>query len=504
MTVPVHSHNPHQLLQRVNPVELNVSQPVHFIAIGGVGMSGLAKVLLKHGFMVSGSDIELSSYAKALVDLGAQVSIGHQAQNIPENALVVCSTAIKPDNPEWIEAQRQNLQIVHRSDLLNGILKLFEAPVAITGTHGKTTITGMVGSVLVDGQLDPTIIAGGKIPGFKTNAVCGDSKQYVVIESDESDGTMARYQPLYLAISNLEFDHPDHYPDGLNGVIQAFENYLQQLPPMTTVFFNVACPETLKLFQRFQHQLKAISVYCGDLGNNSSSLGFRPDYWLEDVQLHAEGGYQGQCWSRLGQVGQAWLQVPGEHNLYNAMITIAIATELGVSFESARRTLENFKGMGRRFDKLAQVNGAWVVDDYAHHPTEVLATLNAAKGFNQQRGRVIAVFQPHRYTRLKSLWSEFLNSFGPADEVIVMDVYAAGDEHDPEYNSLNFAKQLRDEIQHPCVDYWQGHDFDAFTQKLGSSLTAGDCLVLMGAGDITQLAHQVATIGQTQKDGVSK
>ena len=469
---------------------LTVETPIHFVGIAGVGMSALAKVLLSRGFKVSGSDMAENSYSQSLTELGATIHIGHAASNIPRGSQVVVSTAIQESNPEIKEAKAQGYDLYHRSELLSAIEKLYQNSIAITGTHGKTTMTGMLGAILVEGGLDPTIIAGGKLPVFNTNAVCGKSNDYLVIESDESDGTMARYRPKYLVIGNLEFDHPDHYPGGMEAVIRAFEDYLACLSPDTMVFFNVADPETRNLYEKIRDHLIAIAVYCGEPDDR---MDYRPDYWLEKIELHAEGSYQAQCWHRHGQLGQCWLQVPGQHNVYNAMLAIAVAHTLNVPFVDSRRALENFKGMGRRFDKLANLNGAIIIDDYAHHPTEVIATLEAAKAFNQQRGRVIAIFQPHRYQRFESLWNDFLSAFERANEVILLDVYGAGEPPIDGINSRRFYELLRE--HHHCVDYWIGTDYDAMAKHLANILTFGDCLVLMGAGDITQLAHKVAAYG---------
>lgn len=474
--------------QKTTPISLNKTTPIHLIGIGGVGMSALAKVLLKQGYKVSGSDMAENAYSKACASLGATVYIGHNSSNLPENSLVVCSTAIDTQNPEIQKAKENNLQIIHRSELLAAIEKQFLTPIALTGTHGKTTMTGMMGSVLLEAKLDPTIIAGGKLPQLESNAVCGENNNYLVFESDESDGTMARYQPKYLVISNLEFDHPDHYPDGLNGVITAFENYLASLPQDTTVIFNVACPETTKLYKKYQHALNAVSVYCGE-DSSVAELGFRPQYWLENTRLHAEGGFTAEVWNFAGELGKIWLQVPGVHNLHNALLCVAVGHLLNIDFPVMRRALENFKGMGRRFEILGKINNAIVVDDYAHHPTEVDVTLEAAKKYNQQRGRVIAVFQPHRYQRLSALWDDFLKVFSRADEVIILDVYAAGDEPIDKINSERFASELISVSGLESVEYWPGQNFQLMAERLKKILTEGDLLITMGAGDITKLGR---------------
>lgn len=464
------------------PLILDKARPVHFIGVGGVGMSALAKILLEQGFRVSGSDAKESSYLTMLRELGGNVSARHHASQVPGNAIVVLSSAITPENEEVRQAEELKLPLYHRSDLLREILKRHEVAIGITGTHGKTTITGMTGLVLEEGGLEPTIVGGGKILKLHTNAKAGKDCHYAVAELDESDGTVTQYQPAISVIANLELDHPDHYQGGLDAVRQTFRNYLDALQSGQRVLFNMDCPVTRELYPQYAPMLDGVKVY-------PESIPEEPDnqsYFLRDVAPHTEGGYQGELYQGHERLGMLWLQIPGRHNLGNAMFAAIIGHRLGIPFDAIQRAIENFTGIGRRFERLGHCNGACIVDDYAHHPTEIKATLQAAREFNRQRGRVIAMFQPHRYQRFQALWEEFQGAFSDADEVIVTDVYAAGEPPLENVTSERFAQSLN----HPAAEYWPSSgDWGLVVARLKTILTPGDLLITMGAGDITQVGR---------------
>ncbi len=468
--------NPH-------PFTLEKARPVHFIGTGGVGMSALARILLEQGFTVSGSDAKESAYLDMLRSLGGQVYAQHESRHVPDNAIVVASSAIRSNNPEAEEAGKRGLPIYHRSDLLRELLKKYECAIGLTGTHGKTTMTGMTGLVLEAGGLDPTIIAGGKIPQLNSNAKTGKDWKYAVAELDESDGTVIQYQPKYSVIANLELDHPDHYQDGLEALKQTFRTFLGALGKDNAVIFNRDCPVTETLYQQYAHSVKPISAY-------PDTVPEQPDgktYYFRNAMVNLEGGYQGDLYKGQEMLGTLWLQVPGRHNLHNAMFAAIIGHELGIPFEQIRRALENFTGMGRRFEKVGEFNGARIVDDYAHHPTEVRATLQAARDYNRHKGRVIAMFQPHRYQRLQTLWDDFLAAFEDADEVIIVDVYSAGEALMEGVTADRFVQ----EMDHPSAEYWPSVDTELVIARLKAILTPDDLLITMGAGDITQIGRKL-------------
>lgn len=481
-TQPVNTHNLQHLNQpNPHPLVLDKATPVHFIGAGGVGMSALAKVLLAQGFPVSGSDAKDGPYLQMLQELGATTYVSHEAAHVPKNAVVVASSAITMNNPEAQAAQSQGLPIFHRSDLLREILRQFDVAIGLTGTHGKTSMTGMTGLVLEAGGLDPTIIAGGKIPGLGTNAKTGKDTRFAVAELDESDGTVVQYRPQISVIANLELDHPDHYQGGLEAVKDTFSRYLSQLDRTCKVLFNMDCPVTRELWKQHGHLVESLKVYTLTVPEDPDEK----TYFVQNVMTHLEGAYQAELYRGYDCLGTIWLQVPGRHNLSNAMMAAIIGYLQDIPFDDIRRALENFTGMGRRFERLGTVNGALVVDDYAHHPTEVQATLKGAREYNQHRGRVIAMFQPHRYHRLQTLWDDFVQSFEDADEVIIADVYGAGE---APIDGIS-GKALADAIDHPAVEYWPSADWELVVARLKAMLTKDDLLITMGAGDITRVGR---------------
>jgi UDP-N-acetylmuramate--alanine ligase len=463
------------------PLRLDKSVPVHFIGIGGIGMSGLAKLLVETGFTVSGSDPAENANTKALAAQGATIHHQHVAENVPLNGMIIATTAINPQNPEIRQALEHNIPIYHRSDLLREILQGpeigHEVTIGMTGTHGKTTITGMTGLVLQAGGLEPTIVAGGKIPGLETNAVLGASRKYAVAELDESDGTIVKYTPTLSAVTNLELDHADHYTGGLADLFKTFHTFLGNLKPGSKVLYNLDCPNTVQLMSEAPGRIEA-------LGFSLEPNHPQAKYHVTDVRAVAGAGYAANLYYGGEKLGELALTVPGRHNLANAIVAAGIGHQLGVPFEAIRQALKEFKGMGRRFDIVGEYNGATLVDDYAHHPTEVQVTLQAARERAQATGgRVIAVFQPHRFTRLQALWNEFLGCFDAADRMYLTDVYAASEEPIPGVTSEAFAQA------HGKARYI-GADFDAIRKELKTVAQPGDFILSMGAGSITKLLRE--------------
>jgi UDP-N-acetylmuramate--alanine ligase len=425
------------------------------------------------GYTVSGSDVKPSHLTEQLVAMGCSIHIGHAAGNLPPApATVVISTAVPADNAELQAARLQGYSIIHRSDLLQALLqgKPLGHPnsVGVIGTHGKTSITGMAGLVLIAAGLNPTVIAGGLLPGLNTNALWGGAeRQWVVAELDESDQSFLLYRPTYTIFTNLEMDHPDHYPGGFAQMIQLFEQYFHQLPTGCTVIFNQDCPESVRVLERAGKHLKIIPV----------SLKGSPDGYAVYHPSVSGLGYTAKVLHREVRIGQLTLNVPGRHNLMNALQTVALAHHIGVPIETVQTALEAFTGMGRRFERVGQHNEAWLIDDYGHHPTEVKATLKAAKELSK---RVTVVFQPHRYSRLASLWADFCHAFTDADRVFITDVYAAGENPLPDFNAEALARELQ-------AEYLPKTQWDAMRQLVLNDTQPGEIVLSMGAGDITQL-----------------
>jgi UDP-N-acetylmuramate--alanine ligase len=492
------AHSPQTLQFGHTVPTVSTTTPIHFIGVGGIGMSGLAQVLLEAGVSVSGSDNQANANTQRLQALGATITVPQQATNVPANALVVLSTAIAPNNPERQQSERLGLPTVHRADMLaqilHGPLLNHQQTVGITGTHGKTTITGMLGMALLAANSNPTVVAGGLLPGLQTNAVLGQcnaqgQRPIAVAELDESDQSLTCYRPTHSVISNIELDHADHYPGGLAQIIEVFNTYLQQLPTGAQVFVNADCPNTRLLLDKWPTHVQAVWLSVNTTApDKPASPNNGPYYTVTDACETAEG-YQSASIACDGlPVATLHLSVPGQFNLFNAMAALAVAHQLGVSLTPVVEALNGFTGMGRRFERLKTINGACLVDDYGHHPTEIMATLAGTKALchantSGKTGRVMVVFQPHRYSRLKALWPQFIAAFDNADAVWITDVYGAGEGPEAGPDSETFAKA----ITHPNVTYLPKADWPLFVANLPQQLQAGDIMLSMGAGDITQL-----------------
>ena len=453
----------------------------YFIAIGGVGMSGLAKYLLENGCEVSGSDIVDSKYIDKLRKLGATVYIGQKKENVPSDAVVVASTAIRENNPEMVRARELGLKVYHRSDILAEISRWGKFFLGYSGTHGKTTTSGLSSYVMEKAGLKPSFVVGGIIPELGINAHSQDGK-YFAAELDESDGTIVKYAPNVCVINNLEADHLDFYKDGLKSILETFEKFISNIPESSIVLVNKDCKATMSL-----HSHKTLTFGMEDADYTARNVRFMSDCTVFDVY------YKDEFLTDLTII------LRGKHNVYNALSVLASLHQAGVDVNLVKPHFATFSGMGRRFQKVAEFDGVTVYDDYAHHPTEIKATLSSAEGMTDKR--VIAVFQPHRYTRLKNLWKEFLDAFQGVDKVVVTDVYAASEDEIEGINSKKFAKELAEHIDIPC-EYIGGSIADV-AQKLYPELRENDVVIGLGAGTITNLSkellnqnNEVASIGR--------
>ncbi|MBY0450103.1 MAG: UDP-N-acetylmuramate--L-alanine ligase [Cyanobacteria bacterium] len=487
---------------QTNSAELDLSQKpaVHFIGIGGIGMSGLAKLLLESGFQVSGSDLRENSQTQHLQALGATLRIGPHQENLdwvkqtlgksPDNRVTVISTAVKSDNPELKQIQTLGLPIFHRSALLKALLHspvfAYQDVVGVTGTHGKTTVTGMLGSILNTENHQGTVIAGGRLPGFATNAILGPVGGVAVAELDESDGSLVEYQPTVSIINNIELDHADHYTEGLEGVLRVFRQYVGSLRPGSRVFLNGDCPQTKRLFLNggFEHvQVIWLSWYRPELTSGYSIECIGPS--LGVIRYH-------ETQTVLGNIQ---LQVPGQHNLWNALVSAAVSHHLGYEWDLIQSVLQQFSGMGRRFELVSTFRGIQWVDDYAHHPTEVQATIEAAReklSKQSEPGRLWVVFQPHRYSRLQALWGDFLNAFdGIEGGLFFSDVYSAGEPEIDSATASAFCQEWNLSAKRAVSAYYvPSPPFDSLRERLLSEVRPGDMVISMGAGSITQLFRE--------------
>lgn len=433
-------------------------------------MSGLAKYLLENGCKVSGSDIVDSKYIDKLRKLGATVYIGQKAENVPEDAVVVASTAIRDDNPEMIRAKELGLKIYHRSDILAEISSWGKFFLGYSGTHGKTTTSGLASYVLEKAGLFPSFVVGGIIPELGINAHSQEGK-YFCAELDESDGTIVKYFPNVCVVNNLEADHLDFYKDGLKSILETFEKFISKLPETSVVLVNKDCKGASSL-----HSHKTMTFGFEDADYTAKNINIMSDCTTFDIY------YKGEFLIDLTII------LRGKHNVYNALSVMASLHQAGVDVKKVKPHFATFSGMGRRFQKVGEFDGVTIFDDYAHHPTEIKATLSSAEGMSDKR--IIAVFQPHRYTRLKNLWNEFLDAFKGVDKVYVTDVYAASEDVIEGINSENFVKDLS---SHVDCEYLSG-SISEVARKLYPKLNENDVIIGLGAGTITNLGKELLAL----------
>jgi UDP-N-acetylmuramate--alanine ligase len=450
---------------------------IHFVGIGGIGMSGIAEVMHQLGYKVQGSDASDSYVVEKLRKTGIPVTVGHSADNLGDAAVVVCSTAIKESNPEVRAAAEQRLPRVRRAEMLAELMRM-QKTVAVAGTHGKTTTTSMIAALLDGGGLDPTVINGGIINRYGSNARLGKSDWWV-IEADESDGSFLRLDGTIAVVTNIDPEHLEHY-GSFDAVKDAFVEFIENVPFYGLAVLCVDHPEVQNIIGRIRD--RRIVTY-----------GFSA---LADVRADnvtpVPGGTRFDALV-LGREGDRrtiegiHVPIPGRHNVQNALAAIAVAFELGISDETIVASFERFEGVKRRFTKVGDADGAVIIDDYAHHPTEIRAVLAAAREGTQ--GRVIAVMQPHRYTRLQSLMDEFQNAFNDADVVFVTPVYAAGEEPIEGVDSNVLAEGIRAH-GHRMVRHVES--LDELCRELRDLAAEGDMVICMGAGDITKWAGALA------------
>ena len=444
----------------LNPVDFS-GRPFHFVGIGGIGMSAIAFILAKQGFTVSGSDLSSSRITQKLQDIGVKVFQGHQSSNInlAKAPQVVCSTAINQQNPEFQVALANGLPILHRSDLLAALIAQFQA-ISVAGTHGKTTTSSLIGFLLLEAGLDPSIVIGGEVSAWQGNARLGNGK-YLVAEADESDGTLVKFLSHIGIITNIELDHTDHYQN-LEQVIETFQAFAKRCE---VVVGCLDCPNV-----KAHIPLDITYSLCDSTA----------DYRVIQVQ-YTPSHTKAVVVERGETLGEISLGLLGKHNLSNALAAIAVARHAGVEWQAIAQALPDFVGASRRFEIKGVQNGITFVDDYAHHPSEIIATLASARQQNTT-SRVVAIFQPHRYSRTLRFLSEFSHSFTDADLVIVTDIYAANEINDGKITGEQVASAIAS--VHKCVHYSPTlKDVQAFLVK---NLKSDDLVVFLGAGNLNQ------------------
>jgi len=445
---------------------------IHFVGIGGIGMSGIAELLLNLGYRVSGSDLRRSDITERLVRLGAEIRIGHSAENVPEDGhVVVTSSAVKAGNPEVAEAQRRKIPVIPRAEMLAELMRM-KYGIAIAGTHGKTTTTSMVASILAAAGWDPTTVVGGKLNSLGSNAKLGQG-DFLVAEADESDGSFLRLSPTVAVVTNIDPEHLDFY-SGIGQIKETFLHFINKVP---FYGFAVLCVDHPNVQELLPSVTKTFVTY---------GFAVHADYRADGVV--ASGMSNRFRVLRRGEpLGEVSLSAPGRHNVSNAVAAAAVAVELGIPFDRVRAGLAEYGGVARRFQVKGERGGVTVVDDYGHHPAEVRATLSAAREVWPGR-RIVVGFQPHRYTRTQALFREFLSAFNDADMLFIFDVYPAGEEPIPGASGERLCEEIRE----------HGHKTAIYAGKSGEALDAvlsrlrpGDIFLTMGAGDVWKLGESV-------------
>ncbi len=459
---------------KLRPIPFAIG-PVHFVGIGGIGMSGIAEIMLRIGYTVQGSDAKASANTERLAELGATIFVGHDAAHVEGASAVVFSTAVKADNPELTAARARGLPLVRRAEMLAELMRL-QFSVAVGGTHGKTTTTSMIAALLDAGGLDPTVVNGGIINAYGTNAKVGEG-DWIVVEADESDGSFLRLKSTVAVVTNIDPEHLDHYGD-FDGVRRAFRDFVENIPFYGFAAVCLDHPEV---------QAMAAAVE----NRRLVTYGFNPQAEVRAtrVETSADGSrFDVRIEPRVGEgrtLENLHLPMPGLHNVSNALAAVAVACELSVSTENIQAGLAAFGGVKRRFTTTGVVDGVRIVDDYGHHPVEIAAVLKAARQVSEG-GRVVAVVQPHRYTRLRDLFDEFCACFNDADAVIVADVYTAGETAIEGADKAALVEGLTRWGHRHAVPL---DGVTALPRLIAQETRPGDLVICLGAGDITAWAY---------------
>jgi len=466
------------MIARLRPVPFDLG-PVHFVGIGGIGMSGIAEIMLKIGYSVQGSDAKASANTERLEKLGAKIFIGHDAAHVSEGvSAVVYSTAVKASNPEMMTARERRIPLVRRAEMLAELMRL-QFSIAVGGTHGKTTTTSMVAALLDAAGFDPTVVNGGIINAYGTNAKVGDG-DWIVVEADESDGSFLRLKSTVAIVTNIDPEHLDHYGD-FDAVRKAFVDFVENIPFYGFAAVCLDHPEVQRLVASIDNRRLVTYGLNPQAMVRAENCKMGPDGCRFDVVI------QGQGMAALDEpvrIEGLHLPMAGWHNVSNALAAIAVARELDVSDEAIKAGLAGFGGVKRRFTTTGVVKGVRIVDDYGHHPVEIAAVLKAARQVTE--GKVVAVMQPHRYTRLRDLMEEFSTSFSDADTVLIADVYPAGEApiEGVDKNALVDGVRRYGHRQVSALD-----SVTALPRIVAEATSAGDVVVLLGAGDITSWAY---------------
>ena len=449
---------------------------IHFIGIGGIGMSGIAEVLLSLGYIIQGSDAKPSEITKRLSSMGARVFIGHNKLNLDKAEVVVISSAIKADNIELEEANLRSLPVVSRAEMLAELMRL-KSNIAVAGTHGKTTTTTMVSAVLDAGGIDPTVINGGIIHAYGSNARIGEG-EWMVVEADESDGTFTRLPATIGVITNIDPEHMEHW-GSFENLCKGFFDFISNIPFYGVAVCCIDDVEVKRLISKI-HNRKVITY------------GFDHEADIRAVNVNYKDGrsiFDITVKNSTKLIQQFSLPMPGEYNILNALASVAVANYLGMSFLSIKEAIKNFKGVNRRFTKVAEINGVTIIDDYGHHPVEISAVLKAARQITS--GSVIAVHEPHRFSRLNDLFENFCTCFQVADHVAITEIYSAGEDQISGLSSESLVEGIG-KAGHKSVRAISG--LEGISKFVLSVAKRGDVVICLGAGSISSWANALPTI----------
>lgn len=453
---------------------VNQSKDIFFIGIGGISMSALAVILKNDGYSVRGSDFKASQMTEELETKGISVSIGHNAENVSGAGLVVYTAAISADNPELVRAREEGIPAIERATLLGALMKRYKNPIAVSGTHGKTTTTSMLSHVLLEANVDPTILVGGVLPVIGSNMRDG-ANDYLVMEACEYSGSFLQFFPRYSIILNIEEDHLDYFKD-INDIVSCFKSFVDLVPDDGKIIANFDDEEVRLATENAVSEVVSYGIKSTDCAFRAENISFDDmGYGSFDVL------YNNEFFAHIK------LSVPGMHNVSNGLAVTACAHLLGINCEDIKKGLASFKGTNRRFEKKGTVNGALIIDDYAHHPTEIKATLSAARAA-AKGGEVWCVFQPHTYTRAYKLKDEFAKSFFDCEHVILSDIYAAREKDTGLIHSIELAEAVAKESNNAV--YING--FDAIAEYLRQNVKEGDIVLTMGAGDVFKIGEALA------------
>jgi UDP-N-acetylmuramate--alanine ligase len=454
---------------------------VHFVGIGGVGMSGIAEVLYNLGYEVDGSDIKESETTRRLKDMGINISIGHKTENVKDADVVVISSAVSPDNPEVEAARKLSIPVIPRAEMLAELARL-KYSVLVAGAHGKTTTTSLIASVLGEGNLDPTVVIGGKLKSIGSNAKLGQG-EFLVAEADESDGSFLKLSPSIAVVTNIDREHMDYFKS-IEEIKDAFLSFINKVP-----FYglSILCGDSKYIRELLPKIQRRFVTYGLDndldlVAKNIKTEGLRSFF---EVELNGR------------TIGLFEVPLIGNHNVSNCLAAIAVANELEMNIEDIKEALRNFSGVQRRFELKGMASGIRVIDDYGHHPTEIVATLKAARKAllrntesKTVKGRLVVLFQPHRYTRTRDLLHEFIDAFEDADKIILMDIYSAGEKPLPGINSELLFKGIKDTGKD--IEYIENRD--EILDYLNSELREADILLTLGAGDVWKIGEDFLKI----------